>query len=104
MIDLEQLRKVGTAVYLAAEKEVAEDIAKHIMDAADEIERLRASQMPDEVTPEIEDAIYELKLGTNRLSQEDVIDIYDTIRCVVRRLCKVCRRSDCADSSHQQQR
>jgi len=39
--DLEELRKVATCVFLAAEKEVAEDIAKHIMDAADEISHLR---------------------------------------------------------------
>jgi hypothetical protein len=38
---VETLRKVGTCIFLAAEKEVAEDIAKHVMDAADEIERLR---------------------------------------------------------------
>jgi hypothetical protein len=41
MLDLDQLRKVGTCASLAAKKEVAEDIAKHIMDAADEIEKLR---------------------------------------------------------------
>ena len=43
MLDLEELRKVGTCVFLAAEKDVAEDIARHIMDAADEVDRLRAA-------------------------------------------------------------
>jgi hypothetical protein len=46
MLNLEELRKVGTCVFLAAEKEVAEDIARHIMDAADEIERLQAALKP----------------------------------------------------------
>jgi hypothetical protein len=41
MLDIDELRKVGTCVFLAAEREVAQDIANHIMDAADEIERLR---------------------------------------------------------------
>lgn len=46
MLDLEHLRKVGTCVYLAAEGSAADDIAKHIMDAADEIERLRQALKP----------------------------------------------------------
>ena len=37
-------------------------------------------QWPDEATAAMKEAIYRLDLGNNRLSEDDVIDIYDTLR------------------------
>lgn len=48
-----------------------------------EIERLRAAQWPNEATQEMKEAVFKLKLGDNRLSEDDVIDIYDTLRRIV---------------------
>ena len=59
-----------------------------------EIERLRARnaehekrydapQWPNEATQEMKEAVYALNLGNNRLGEDDVIDIYDTIRRIV---------------------
>lgn len=69
-IDLFELRKVATCVYLAAEASVAEDIARHIMDAADEIERLRAAlkYIADTPYPCAEMAERALNLDSHRSS------------------------------------
>lgn len=48
-----------------------------------ELARLRATQWPDEATAEMKDAVYALNLGRNHLSEDDVIDIYDTFRKIV---------------------
>lgn len=48
-----------------------------------EIERLTAAQWPMEATAEMKAAVYALNLGENRLSEDDVIDIYDTFRRIV---------------------
>jgi hypothetical protein len=46
------------------------------------IAALREKQWPDEATEEMKRAVYALNLGDNRLSEDDVIDIYDTFRKV----------------------
>jgi hypothetical protein len=46
------------------------------------IAALREAQWPEEATEEMKQAIYALDLGKNRLSEDDVIDIYDTFRKV----------------------
>jgi hypothetical protein len=47
------------------------------------IATLKEKQWPDEITEEMKYAIYALDLGKNRLSEDDVIDIYDTFRKIV---------------------
>ena len=76
MIDLAVLRRVGETFGFPEHR-------AFIAEAADEIEQLRAAQWPEEATAEMHDAIYALNLGTNQLSGEDVIDIYDTLRRIV---------------------
>jgi len=49
------------------------------------IAALRKAQWPEEVTKEMKNAIYALDLHDNRLSEDDVIDIYDTLRAVALR-------------------
>jgi hypothetical protein len=62
------------------ETQFSKGVATNIDEAAAEIERLRAAQWPAEVTPEMCEAVYKLNLGENRLSLDDVTDIYDTFK------------------------
>jgi hypothetical protein len=56
----------------------------HVKEGIAEIGRLRAAQWPAEATPAMKTAVYALNLGHNRLSEDDVIDIYDTfLKCVI---------------------
>lgn len=58
---------------------------------------VQSAQWPDEVTPAMKAAVYALNLGDNRLSEDDVIDIYDTFKRLVdeqRAPCGECHLQD----------
>ncbi len=55
-------------------------VAGNIEEAADEIERLRAAQWPEEATDAMKRAVYALNLRDNHLCEDDVIDIFDAMK------------------------